>query len=272
MPSTQKYPGNNLTALLIGTGEFSFSLDATSKADALAKGYVPFGNIVAWTPSVEPTLVEHFGSYQGKKRKDKTVITQTKLEYQLRCDEWNRQNLEILFGATALAAHTQSSMTDQACDALPFTTSPSSKSKWYDLTVSGARVYHLTEVLVPTKVEGTDFEVDLLNGRIRFLVDQTSNLTPTVDGPAITATDAKSYLGLLPFGDTIKQGYGKLIVYDEHDANKVVMRHLDFSCEIRVESASELSGQDWSDMTMVVSVTDEVGRVEVRQDNDVYGL
>lgn len=278
MASTQKYPGNNLTALLIGTGEFSFALDATSASDARAKGYIPFGNIVAWTPSMEPTFVEHFGSYQGKKRKDKTVVTQTKLEYQLRCDEWNMQNMEILFGATALSSHTQSEQTAADADALTFgdgTGSDPAKSvasKWYDITKSGARIYHLTEVTIASKTEGTDFEVDLLNGRIRFLTEQTSSVTAKITAPAITATDAKSYYGLLPFGDVVKQGFGKLIVYDEHDANKVVFRHVDFSCEVRCENASELSGTDWSDMTLVVSVTDTVGRVEVRQDNAVYGI
>ncbi|MCL5099266.1 MAG: hypothetical protein M1608_17375, partial [Candidatus Omnitrophica bacterium] len=88
----------NLDALYLGTGEFSFSPDAISLADARAKGFMDFGNINAtgFKPTTEK--VEHEGSYRGVRRIDTTRITKALLEYQIKCDEWDREKLKLILG------------------------------------------------------------------------------------------------------------------------------------------------------------------------------
>lgn len=266
-------PPHNLTALLIGTGEFSFSPDAVTAADARTKGYVDFGNIAAFTPAVEPTVEEHFGSYRGVRRKDRVVVTENQLQYQLRADEWNRQNLEILFGATTATGHTQVVQSAVAGEVLPFTATPAVIGRWYELrTSAGARLRNLTTVTIATKVEGTDFDVDLLMGRVRFRTAQSTDLTPTITAPAITADTPGSFLGLTPLADPVKSGFGRLICYDQHDANKVVFEHIEFSCDVAVESVAEVDGTGFTELTINVDVTATPGTIFVRNDNDNAGV
>lgn len=260
-------PGHNLNSLLVGTGEFSFADGATSAANALVVGYVDFGNVLAFTPQVENEKLEHFGSYRGVRRKDKTLATQVQMVYQLRLDEWKKEVLEILFGSSAGTNHTQSSASAVSGDAIDFTSITWDERKWYDLTISGARVRNLTTVTIATKTEGTDFEIDSVLGRIRFLTTQSTSLTPVITAPAIAAGGDNYMVGLKPMQNITREGYGRLVIYDQLDANKVVMDHLDFSCEVSVESAAEVDGQNWSEVTLNVEVTDDVGNLLYRQAN-----
>ena len=91
-------PLHSVAALLIGTGEFSFSEGAVSAADAKAKGFVDFGNISAFTPNITAESQEHVGSYRGVRRVDKTVTTKASLDYSLKCDEWSPTILRMLYG------------------------------------------------------------------------------------------------------------------------------------------------------------------------------
>jgi hypothetical protein len=265
----QKDPPHNLDALLIGTGEFSFSPDAASAADARAKGYQDFGNVLAFTPSVEPSSEEHVGSYRGVRRKDRTVTTETKLQYQLRLDEWNLKNLEIMLGGAATTGFTQAAISAAAGEVLGFTATPAVIGRWYELrSAAGAPLRAITTVTIATKVEGTDFEVDLLLGRIRFLTAQAADLTPTLTVAAIVAGSEGAFRGLIPMADPVKAGFGRLVVFDQYDANKVVLDHRDFSCDVAIESVSEVDGTGFTDMTLNVNVTSVPGVVYVREVQD----
>lgn len=275
MPSIQLDPPHNLVALLIGTGEFSFSPDATSAADARTKGYIDIGNIAAFTPAVEPTKEEHFGSYRGVRRKDRVIVTENSLQYQLRADEWNMKNLEILFGATVGTGHIQAAVAAAPGEVLGFTAVPAVIGRWYEIrAATGLRLRNITTVTFssPALVEGTDFDVDLLLGRIRFKTAQIADLTPTITAPAITADTAGAFLGLTPLADPVKSGFGRLVCYDQHDANKVVFEHIEFSCDVAVESVAEVDGTGFTEMTINVDVTNIPGSIFVRNDNDNPGF
>jgi hypothetical protein len=261
-------PGHNLNALLVGTGEFSFADGATSAANALTVGYTDFGNVLAFTPQVENEKLEHFGSYRGVRRKDKTIATQVQLVYQLRLDEWKPEILEILFGSTAGSNHTQGATSGDSGDAIDFTAITWDERKWYDITISGVRQRNLTTVTVATLTEGTDFEVDLTLGRIRFLTTQSTSLVPLVTADAITSADAGYMVGLKPMQNITREGYGRLVIFDQYDSAKVVIDHVDFSCEVSVESAGEIDGQNWSEVTLNVEVTDDVGNILTRKANN----
>lgn len=254
--STQVDPAHNLNALFIGTGEFDFSEGATSESDTAVKGFLNFGNIRAFTPNVEVTRQEHRGSYRGTLKKDKTIVTEQSITYQLRCDELNLVNLAVLFGADDGTNFTQSSMSASSGTAIAFSGgTPSVSTKWYDLrNGSGARVRKLTTVTFSALTEGTDFVLDLLHGRVRFLTTRSSSVTPVLTGPAITSSDADFFNGLIPFGNMTREGIGCLRVYDQNDSNKVVFEHNYFGCEVTAESSGEFDGENFVEITLNVVI------------------
>ena len=266
-------PLHNITALLIGTGEFAFSDGAISPANAQQIGWLDFGNVVAFTPETNLNKEEHQGSYRGVRRADKTVVTENGFNWKIRLDEWNRKNLEILFAATPTTGFTQAALSAVAGQVLGFTANPAKIGYWYDLkSAAGARLLDITSVTIAAKVEGTDFVIDQKLGRIRFLTAQAADLTPTITAPAIAANTSGSYMGLTPLADPVKQGYGRLYIYDQDDTNKLVLAHLDFSCEVTMDSANEIDGTAFTDLTLDVKVGSDVGVVYVRDSNDNAGL
>lgn len=266
-------PLHNLTALLIGTGEFCFSEGAISPADAQARGYLDFGNIVAFTPEANLSKEEHQGSYRGVRRADKTVVTENGFSWKIRVDEYNRKNLELLFSASATTGHTQTALSAVAGAVLAFATLAAKIGYWYDLRkADGSRLFDVTAVTIAGKVEGTDFVIDQKLGRIRFLTAQAADLTPTITAPAIVAGSAGSFLGLTPLQDPVKQGYGRLYIYDQDDENKLVMAHLDFKCELTMDSANEIDGTGFTDLTLDAKIGDDVGVVFVREGNENAGV
>lgn len=266
-------PLHNITALLIGTGEFCFSEGAVSAADALAKGYLDFGNVVAFTPEANLNKEEHQGSYRGVRRADKTIVTENGFSWKIRCDEWNRKNLELLFSASATTGTSQAALSAVAGSVLGFTAVPAKIGYWYDLrTAAGGRLFDITSVTIAAKVLGTDFVIDEKLGRIRFLTAQAADLTPTITAPAIVAGSAASFMGLTPLLDPVKQGYARLYIYDQDDTNKLVMAHLDFECELTMDSANEVDGTAFTDMTLDAKVGANVGVVYLRDGNENAGL
>lgn len=331
----------NLDALLLGTGEFSFSPDATSAADARAKGYQDFGNIVATGLKPETDKVEHEGSYRGKRRVDKTFVTKVAMEYSLKLDEFDRQKLQLALGGTDAGTFTQSAQTAVTVPAaLAFATTAGVAGRWYDVLVSGARIRELTALLcipaasvsvtldgtantvtlathgmedgrpvilggtLPAEltagtvyyvrdsatntfklaatpggslidftgngtsvtigkglVENTDYVVDAKLGRVRFTAARTTNITLVVSAPAIVTGDAANLLGQTPLQSMIKSGYGRLAIFDDTHANKLVYLHEDFSCQVYLDSLDDTDGKKVAEMTLKVRVTDQVGTV-----------
>lgn len=339
-------PQKNLDALLIGTGEFSFSEGATSVADARLKGFLDFGNIKALTPSMEKTELVHKGSYRGKLIKDRTVTTENSMIYTLQCEEWEKEKLRMLFQGEAGSGHTQSAKVSAVVDAWEFTVeTPSVIGRWYNITTSTAQLMRLTAVVLltsgtgtsvvaeaddetftdvahglvngdtiilkgtaptglaidtvyyvvnktndtfqlaatsggtaltfstdgsgltwyPALIEGEDFEVDLLLGRVQFYAEHTTTITPTVSAPAIASTDENFLNSIVPLTDTRIEGYGRLVLYDQHD-KEVVMDHRDFKCEITAESAGAVDGANWSELQLKVTISADVpGEVYTRE-------
>lgn len=260
-------PSKNTKAYLLGNAEFSFSEGATSPSDARTKGYLDFGNIVAFTPNIELSRQDHFSSYRGLRRRDKSVVTQEELTYQLRSDQWDKNMLKQLLAGKDASAFTQSSQSGATSDTFKFSSTASQKDQWYDIMVSGARIRNLTSVSFTGLTEGTDYEVDTKLGRVRFMTQQNSDITATIDAPAINSGDAKSFLGITPLQEPRKSGYGRIIIFDQNNNNKKVIDHVDFSCDIIPESAGEVAGENYSEITLNVNVTDDVGKFLVREAN-----
>lgn len=359
---TQIDPSHNTDALGIFTGEFSFAKGATTLAEARAQGYRDIGNIKSLNLTLDPTKVEHYGSYRGVRRKDKTVVTQNKLDYTIVLDEVTRENLELLMGSTLLGDFTQPALTGATGQAFAFNTTPAVIGNWYEIrtaalnkvatavigtagtgytvgdtltidggtgvaatvtvaTISGGggtgpitgvtlvnvgaytvnpsspnsatggtgsgatitltfsalaaagdKVRRITNCTFSGKTEGTDYELDLVLGRVRWLTANSAATTPIITCSAIAASAATGFTEWTPMAQPVKTGYGRVVFYDTESGETVVIDHSDFSCDVSVDSVSDIDGESFVEVTLTVSVTQDEGTYMVRNLNRSSGL
>lgn len=265
--STVPYaPPHNLNALLLGTAEFSFALGATTVAGAAIQGYRDFGNVKAFQIDAKGEDKTHYGSYRGITRKDDIRKQKLELGYKLTCDEWTLNSLKYLFFGTPTGAITRAAIAAVAGTPLPFSNgSPSQSNLFYDvMDATGNRARELTAVTFQGKQEGTDFEVDYKMGRVRFLVQQAAALTPTITAAAINAGDPGSLLGLQPLTQNIFNGIGRLIVFDEGNPQNIVIEHTDFGCQVEITGTPDVKSDDYSDLSLMVSVSAPLGTTYFR--------
>lgn len=259
---------HNLDALLIGTGEFHFSEGATTAALAggVGKGYRSFDNVKAFALQPEAEQKEHVGSYRGVRRVDKTIVTQVKFGYRLTLDTFDLQKFLFMYFGVETTAFTQAALATANGDALAFSGgSPSEANKWYDIRYSGARVREISALTIATLTENTDFVVDTKLGRIRFLVAQSSSLTPVITAPEITSASSTYLKALTPLEKTLRKGIARLVCYDQNDDNIIVFDHVDFGCEVYLNNQTEVSGDDFSSYELIVKLTSPVGTVYARE-------
>ncbi len=249
----------NLAALLRVGAEFHFANGAATPAAAQAAGFTPFGNIIDVTPNIDTQKVEHVSSNRGAPRKDREDITRSQIQFKIKTDEFNIMVQKIMLGGTDGTAFTQSAQVAVNADALQFSVTPAVIGNWYDITVSGARIRNLTGLTIATLTEGTHFVVDALTGRVCFLTAQSTDRTPVVSAPAITANDAGYFFGIKP-GQVVKlSGIGRLYLFDQNTDNKVFAAYEDFSCELTLDTAAAFNATSFGDLTFSVLVTDTVG-------------
>lgn len=355
---TQIDPSHNTDALGIFTGEFSFAKGATTLAQARAQGYRDIGNIKSLNLTLDPTKVEHYGSYRGVRRKDKTVVTQNKLDYTIVLDEVTRENLELLMGSTLLGDFTQPALTGATGQAFAFNTTAAVIGNWYEirtaaltkvatatvaaggtgytvgdvltvaggtgvsatltvatvstgvitgvtitsvgaytvnpsspnsvtggtgtsatitltfsaLTAAGDKVRRITDCTFSGKTEGTDYELDLVLGRVRWLTANSAATTPIITCAAIAASSSTGFTEWTPMAEPVKSGYGRVVFYDTETGETVVIDHSDFSCDVSVDSVSDIDGESFVEVTLTVSVTQDEGTYVVRNLNRSSGL
>ncbi len=263
----QKNNTTNLRALLRVGAEFHFAngaAAATAAATFAVGGFTPFGNIVEITPQIDTQKVEHVSANRGAPRKDREDITRSQIQFKIKTDEFNKLVQKIMLGGSDGTNFSQAIQSAASADVLAFGTTAAVIGNWYDITVLGARIRNISALTIASKVEGTDFVVDQLTGRIMFLTAQTANLTPVVTAPAITAGSTAAFYGIKP-GTTVKlNGVGRLFLFDQDDQNTVFADYQDFTCQITLDSASAFSATSFADLTFTVLVTDTVGNWQSR--------
>ena len=267
MPNAPYSPPHNLNALLIGTGEFSFSLGATTAAAAAVQGYRDFGNVKTFKIDSGGEDKEHYGAYRGILRRDDIRKQKIKMGYTLTNDEWNLNTLLFLFFGITNGVYTRAALAAVVGTALPFSNgSPSNSLLFYDIMdATGIRVREVVAVTFAGKTEGTDFEVDYKMGRVRFLTAQVAALTPTITAAAITAGGAGSLNAFEPLSQNIFKGIGRLVVFDENSTENIFLEHTDFGCQVEITGTPDVKGDDYSDLTLMVTVTSPVGTGYVRE-------
>ena len=257
---------HNLSSLLIGTGEFSFALNATTPAQAAAQGYKDFGNVTAVSINPEGEMKEHFGSYRGVVRRDDLRKRKIKLGYKLTSDEFTQNNLSYAFFGTTGGDNARAALGAVAGSALPFTATPAVLGLWYDLRDAGGnRVTNLSAVTFTGKTEGTDFVVDTLLGRVKFLTAQSADLTPMLSASAITSSSTSYMRQIAPLQQGLFSGIGRLACYDEKAGNNLVFDHRDFGCQVTIDGNPDVKQDDYSTLSLMVSISNPVGSVYVRE-------
>lgn len=252
----------NTEANVLGTAEFAFSNGASTPAEAQAAGYEDVGNLLEASVDSSNETVEHLGANRGTRTVNRTAVTKTELGYKLKGDEIKASNLEIVLFGVSGAAFTQAALAAVAGETLAFGTTAAALGRWYNLRAAdGSRLRDVTGVTIATLTEGTDFDLDLKLGRISFLTAQSSDLSPVITAPAITAGDAANMKQITPLSKASVRGIGHLIIFDDKHANKVVYEHKDFGCDITLESFGNFDGQNFTDYTLNVQVSSPVGSV-----------
>ena len=162
---------------------------------------------------------------------------------------------------------TRAALAAVAGTAIPFSNAaPSNPQFHYDvLDANGNRVRNLTAVTFPGLQENTNFVVDYIMGRVRFLTAQAAPLTPTVTAVAIVAGDVNSLNQIVPMAQSLFQGMGRIVIFDEDTNQQVVFEHTDFSCEVEITGTADVKNDDYSDLSLMVSITGLVGNVNVRE-------
>ena len=270
MPAISPPPTHNLDALLIGNGEFSFALGASTPAQASAQGFRDFGNIKAFQIDPGGEDKKHYGSYRGVLRKDDQRKQKLELTYKITCDEWTPNNLRYLFYGLAGAAYTRAAIAAVAGTAMAFTNgAPSDPTLWYDvLDAGGNRVRDLVAVTFAQKAEGTDFKVDYKLGRVQWLTAQTATVTPTITAAAVAAGSALSMSTVTPLSQNQFDGIGRLVVFDENINQQVVFEHADFGCQVEITGTADVKNDDYSDLALMVSLSAPLGTVYMRPETD----
>lgn len=260
---------HKIRAMIIGaTAEFSCAFDATSAAAAgtHTSPFTDFGHVKVLDMDNVPETAPRITAVRGVRRQKGTEPTLTKCIYKLTCNEADALKLGFLYSADDPTDFTQSALTGVNGQALDFSATAAVIGKWYDLRTSGGvRVRNLSSVSIATLTENTDFVVDLVLGRVRFLTAQSSSRTPVLTGAAISTTSNAHMKKLVPMGRPVRSGYGRLIVFDKYSANNVVLDHQDFTCDITIESGpGAQDGTSEAAIVLVVTVTSEEGTVFVR--------
>lgn len=253
-------PARFTDAIHIGTGEFSFSKGATSRTDSIQKGFRDIGNVEVYQLQISNDTIEREGAYRGKKSVDASFSIKQQIAYMFRCDELTKDNLLLVMMGEDLGDNARAALVAQAADALDFSVADSDPAVWYDLCIAGQRQVNLTSVTVATLTEGTDFEVDLEAGRIRFLTTQSASRAPSLTGPAIAAGDDYYMKSITPLEQAQVSGYGRFMAFHAK-TEKLTWDHQDFSCVITPANFGEQDGKKPSTFDFNVKITSDRGRM-----------
>lgn len=179
---------NNLT---LGRGKLYFGRFATGTT--VFKGMKYFGNTPAVNLNVTEETLDHFDSDQGLKIKDRVVTLSQEIGGSFQTDNISAENLKLFFAADE-SAEVQSSTTNAIESVLGVQTdayfqlgvTPNRPQGYRGITTVDSVVKGAT-----TLVAGTDYEVDLVNGRIWFpdastAFDANDTLVVQYDVPADT--------------------------------------------------------------------------------------
>ena len=248
-------------AQIQGTVQLLAALGATTKAAALAQGYLDMGNFLGNEIKGESKMTPRIKAYRGVARVTGNTPGLLTLGYDLTTKEIaDARKMYFFLHGSAAAGATQSTLSSVSADSIAFSApAPSVASTWYPILQSGVHVSNLTAVTVAGKTENTDFVVDYTLGMIRFLTTQTAAVVVVASGPKIAAGDNLSMIPVTPFVKGIFSGYFCLFVWDQDANNPLVWKHLDFSGDLHVTKFPKIDYENQSEAALQIDMTSDSG-------------
>jgi hypothetical protein len=161
------YPAPNVLNYMIGKGTFYFD---RFDADGNSTGELHLGNgpSFAETPTMEN--LDHFSSMEGLKMKDLSVITQAGITLKFTLDEINVENLNLAFLGDGVEYFTQDAG-NQVNEPITARVGRFIKLSRRSFAAGSVNVTNVAGTI--TYVEGVDYEVDYLSGRIFIIIGGT---------------------------------------------------------------------------------------------------
>jgi len=241
------------TTMLLGC------IGAVSRADAIAKGMLDYGNFLATEIKAEANKEARLKAVRGVVRKVGHTAGMISLGYEFTTREVaDRRKFKFGLLGSEATPFTQAALGAVNGTAIAFTEpAPSKPGVWYALLYNGTHVHALTSVTVAGKVEGVDFVVDLKLGLIRFLVAQTANVTPVLTGPLIDASHKDYMIGVQPQTNVIYKGYWTVAAFDQDPENNLVMRHEFFSADLSVTAWPKIDHTGQSELKFQLDITQD---------------
>lgn len=231
---------NNLT---LGRGRLFFARFPTGTLANPVSKY--FGNTPAVSVSVAEETLEHFDSDQGLKIKDRVVTLTQEISGSFQTDNIDGKNLALFFAA-------QEGVTSQSSAAnVAETISSIEMDAYINLGVTPSRPAGHRNITTidsvvngsDTLVAGTDYEVDLVNGRIFIL--GTSTVVAAGDSIAVTYdVPAATIQNITDLNESI---YGRLEYYSDNPVGsnyKYIWPYV----KLTADGELALKGDEWQVM------------------------
>lgn len=177
------------TSYLLGRGIAYFGDELDS--DGRPKAYRDLGNAEAVVVTVETEELEHFSNRAGLKVLDANVVLQQQIAIALTLTQLDKDNVGLFMAGDVVEVSQTSTPVVGTANLI---SSTPAGGKWYDLfqtaspaeypEVGGVRAYRLTGFILagsggtPVYVLGTDYEVDLEQGRVFLIHADDSGTVP----------------------------------------------------------------------------------------------
>lgn len=248
---------HNTRAEIQGTVSLMGRIGAISKADAITKGLVDFGNWLGAEFKNEANKEARLKAFRGVVRRVGHTAGMISLGYELTSREVaDARKFKFALLGTEATPFTQAALAAVNGDAIVFSVgAPSKPGVWYPLLYGGVHVHNLTTVTIATLTEGVNFILDKQLGLVRFLTEQTANRVPVLTGPAIDAAHKDYMLGVQPQTNVVYSGYWSLFAHDQDPNNNLVMRHEWFSADLSVTSWPKIDHSGQSELKVELAVT-----------------
>lgn len=176
-------PSNHVNNYTLGRGEIWF---ARFSAGTTPGGFRYLGNTPELNLTIEAETLDHYNSDAGIREKDDSVPLEVNRTGSLVTDNIDPENVALFFFGTAstettgiLAAQAYQITNVQLNHAYMIGATPSNPAGVFGIEQGGAS--WSVQVGATPLVEGTDYEVDYLNGMITFLSGATVAADDTVD-------------------------------------------------------------------------------------------
>ncbi|AHF92491.1 hypothetical protein OPIT5_29280 [Opitutaceae bacterium TAV5] len=265
---------HHTTADLVGTVQLLFSAGATTRAQALARGYLDMGCFNGAEFKAEVAKTEVIKSYRGRSFLARNIPGIMKHGYDLATNEFSdARKIRFALLGEDTDPFTQLALPATEVDPLVFSVqAPAIHNLWYPVTrTTGGVTRQIREIealTFPDLVEGVDFIVDPKLGLVRFInaaALPVAEIAPTVTAPAITGADHPLGLkAVKPLTRGSYSGYARFLIWDGNEQQPLVMDHQDFSCELSLSGPPTISRDSLSELKILVTITHDQGLVYYR--------